>query len=185
MKFLTQYTKDDIKELLKAKFVSGERVVIKMHFGEPGSQTAFKPEDVKPFVDALSELGFDVLMVDTPVAYDSPRNTKEGYEKSVKERGYDAVGKYKIEDEYVKVVIDGMEFEVAKVLAEAKNVLVLSHVKGHACAGFGGAIKNLGMGALAAKTKSMIHAASKPVVDTQSVLAVVFVQIYVPQKLLQ
>jgi hypothetical protein len=50
-------------------------------------------------------------------------------------------------------------------LAEAKNLIVLTHVKGHECAGFGGAIKNLGMGALSAKSKSTIHSAGKPVLD--------------------
>lgn len=167
MQFLTQYSVEDLKEIFKDKFVPNEKIVIKMHFGEPGNNTAFKPEDIKPFVDALMGLGFEILMVDTPVAYNSPRNTKAGYENAVKERGYDDVGKYMIEDEYVNVDIDGMTFEVAKVLSEAKNVLVLSHVKGHECAGFGGAIKNLGMGALSPKTKKMIHGASKPDIDTE------------------
>lgn len=167
MKFLTKYSVEDLKEIFEDKFVQGESVVIKMHFGEPGNDTAFKPEDIKPFVDALTELGFDTLMIDTPVAYDSPRATKDGYEKAIAERGYDSVGKYMVEDEYVDVDIDGMGFEVARVLAEAKNVLVLSHVKGHECAGFGGAIKNLGMGALSPKTKQMIHGASKPDIDPE------------------
>lgn len=167
MQFLTQYSVEDLVEIFKDKFVPNERVVIKMHFGEPGNNTALKPEDVKPFLDALTKLGFNTLMVDTPVTYDSPRKTKEGYENVIKERGYDRVGKYMVEDEYVDVDIDGMTFEVAKVLAEAKNVLVLSHVKGHECAGFGGAIKNLGMGALSAKTKAMIHQASKPNIDSE------------------
>lgn len=167
MKFLAKYTKEDLKEIFEDKFVKGQEVVIKMHFGEPGNETAFKPEDIKPFVEALTELGFETLMIDTPVAYNSPRNTKEGYEKAVKERGYDSVGRYKIEDEFVKVDIEDMSFDVARVLAEAKNVLVLSHVKGHECAGFGGAIKNLGMGALSPDTKRMIHGASKPNIDIE------------------
>lgn len=160
-------SKEELKEIFKDKFIPIEKVVIKMHFGESGNETAFKPEDIKPFVDALEELGYEVLMIDTPVAYNSPRNTKEGYEQAIKERGYDSIGEYKVVDEYVNVNIDGLNFEIAKDLSEAKNVLVLSHIKGHECAGFGGAIKNLGMGALSAKTKSMIHAISKPEIDLE------------------
>lgn len=158
-------SKEELVEIFKDKFVPNEKVIVKMHFGEPGNETAFKPEDVKPYIEALKELGHEVLMVDTPVAYNSVRNTKEGYEKAIKERGYDSIGEYKVVDEYVNVNVDNLEFEVARDLAEAKNVLVLSHVKGHECAGFGGAIKNLGMGALSSKTKKMIHALSKPEID--------------------
>lgn len=165
MRFLTEYSTKDLVNVFKDRFVKGEKAILKMHFGEPGNNTAFKPKDVKPFIDALKELGFEVLMVDTPVAYNSPRDSKEGYEKAIEERGYDEVGKYKVIDEYKNVKINGIEFEVAKDLAEATNVLVLSHVKGHECAGFGGAIKNLGMGALSPKTKQMIHNASKPEID--------------------
>ena len=51
---------------------------------------------------------------------------------------------------------------VCKELIEAKNVLVISHIKGHACAGFGGAVKNLGMGGVTRKTKSVEHNLCKP-----------------------
>jgi len=158
---------ENLVDIFKGKFIPNEPVIIKMHFGEPGNETAFKPEDIKPYVEALKELGYELLMMDTPVAYNSPRNTKDGYEKAIKERGYDTVGAYKVVDEYINVDIDNMTFEVAKDLSEAKNVLVISHIKGHECAGFGGAIKNLGMGALSPKTKKMIHGASKPEIDPE------------------
>lgn len=160
-------SKEELKEIFKGKFIPNEKVVIKMHFGEPGNETAFKPEDIKPYVDALKELGYEILMIDTPVLYDSPRNTKEGYETVIKEKGFDTVGEYSVIDEYVDVNIDDLGFEVAKDLTEAKNVLVLSHVKGHECAGFGGAIKNLGMGALSPSSKGIIHGGAKPEIDSE------------------
>ena len=55
--------------------------------------------------------------------------------------------------------LPGLTEELAKV----DGVLVVSHVKGHICSGFGGAVKNLGMGALTKKTKSEIHAGGEPV----------------------
>lgn len=140
-------------------------VVIKMHFGEPGNPNAFTPEDVKPLLKILTDLGFETLLIDTPVTYHSPRNSKLGYEKVVRAHGYDKISQFLIEDQYIKQNIAGADFEVAKVLAESKNLIVLSHVKGHECAGFGGAIKNLGMGALSAASKAYIHDSAKPLLD--------------------
>jgi uncharacterized protein len=159
--------KNQIKEVLKDRFIENEKVVIKLHFREPGNKTAFKPEDIKPYVEALTELGHEILMIDTPVAYESPRGTKEGYEQAIKERGYDDIGEYTVSGEYKDSELGGYTFEVAKELAEAKNVLVISHVKGHECAGFGGAIKNLGMGALSKESKMLIHGGSKPDIDKE------------------
>ncbi|MFH1106149.1 MAG: DUF362 domain-containing protein, partial [Candidatus Aenigmatarchaeota archaeon] len=56
-----------------------------------------------------------------------------------------------------------LTYEIAKELAEADGVLVLTHVKGHTCSGFGGAIKNLGMGALSPKSKADVHEGGSPV----------------------
>ena len=69
--------------------------------------------------------------------------------------------------EGTKVKTKGLlkEVEVAKDLREANGVIVLSHVKGHDLAGYGGAIKNLGMGGVPAEEKGRIHDSSKPVLD--------------------
>ena len=159
------FQEDFLKKDFADRFSKNSPVVIKMHFGEPGNPNAFTKEDLKPLLKVLTDLGFETLLIDTPVRYHSPRNSKSGYEKVVIEHGFDQLSKFLIEDEYVKQKIDDSEFEVAKVLAESKNLIVLSHVKGHSCAGFGGAIKNLGMGALSAKSKSFIHDSAKPVLD--------------------
>jgi uncharacterized Fe-S center protein len=169
IKFSTNISLDKnfLKGLLVNQFKPGFPVVVKLHFGEPGNPHAFKPSDVEPLVRALQELNFEVILTDTPVAYDSPRGSKQGYEKLVEKQGYSKLTNCYIEDQYLKQRVGDLEFEVAKILAEAKNVLVLSHVKGHECAGFGGAIKNLGMGALSAKSKNLIHNASKPVLNPE------------------
>ena len=164
----TELNKAELKEILKGRFKAGSAVVIKLHFGEPGNPNAFTPKDIKPLVEVLNELNFEVVLTDTPVTYTSPRNSKAGYEKVVQDRGYGKLNaKSHIEDQYVTQLVGDLKFEVAKNLAEAENMIVLSHVKGHECAGFGGAIKNLGMGALSAKTKAMIHDVSKPIVNEE------------------
>ncbi|MCX6710747.1 MAG: DUF362 domain-containing protein [Candidatus Woesearchaeota archaeon] len=97
------------------------------------------------------------------VAYPSPRNTPEGYKKVILERGWNELGETRVSSEYVKVKGENMEYEVSKDLVDADGVLVITHIKGHPCTGFGGAIKNLGMGALSKKTKSAIHSGGEPV----------------------
>ncbi len=159
------FQEDFLKEYFVNRFSKNSPVVIKMHFGEPGNPNAFTKEDIKPLLEILTNLSFETLLIDTPVRYQSPRNSKIGYGQVVMKHGFDQLSKFLIEDKYVKQKIGDSDFEVAKVLAESKNLIVLSHVKGHGCAGFGGAIKNLGMGALSAKSKSFIHDSAKPVLD--------------------
>lgn len=121
---------ETIKKELKNKFTSDKKVIIKVHFGEPGNKTAFTPEDISPYTKALAELGFEFDLLDTPVNYTSPRKTKEGYEKAAKERGYDKLWDIIISDTSINNKVGDTEFDVAQELADAENVLVISHVKG-------------------------------------------------------
>ena len=130
----------------------GNALTIKLHFGEPGNKTALFPDDIKPIIDSLKKLGLEITMVDTPVAYDSQRNTPEGYLQTARQRGYEKLGKINILDEYQDITTKDLTVQVAKGIIEAENLLVISHVKGHCCSGFGGAIKNFGMGAVNLKT---------------------------------
>lgn len=153
------------EKLLKEVFPDGSGVTIKIHFGEPGNENAFTPEDIKPIIDVLKKRGIEVTLVDTPVAYNSPRKTVEGYEKIAKERGYEKLGSVVISRKFVDVKVKDFTAPVSKELFDAENVLVISHVKGHSCAGFGGAIKNLGMGGLSPVGKSKIHDLCKPEIE--------------------
>jgi hypothetical protein len=65
----------------------------------------------------------------------------------------------------VRVVEAKVALEVATQLHEADCMVVLSHVKGHVQAGFGGAIKNLGMGGVTKASKRRVHFMSVPVHD--------------------
>jgi uncharacterized Fe-S center protein len=73
------------------------------------------------------------------------------------EKGWGKIGEVVIDGGFVKVKMKNLTHEVGKPLADADGVLVVSHFKGHVCCGFGGAIKNLGMGALSPKSKQAIH----------------------------
>ncbi len=158
----TKLDKEKLKDVFKKQYSDKYPVIIKMHFGEPGNKTAFEPKDIEPLIRAFQELNIKPILTDTPVAYNSPRGTVEGYKKAVKERGYTKLTECRISNEGIPAKTKDLELKVHKILAEAKQVLVLSHVKGHECTGMGGAIKNLGMGGVTSEGKELQHSLAEP-----------------------
>lgn len=163
-------TNSEFKEKLNAEvpkvFKSGEKIAIKLHMGETGNPNHLKPAFVKVVTDVLKEIGAKPFLIDTAVRYHSPRKTVSGYMETARKNGFtkefmgcDIV----ISDSYVESAGKYLTYEIAKELAEADGVLVLTHVKGHLCTGLGGAIKNIGMGALSPKSKGDIHDGGSPV----------------------
>lgn len=150
------------RDLLKDFYPIDSEVMIKIHFGEPGNKFAFTPNDVKPIIDVMKTMQLKPVFIDTPAAYTSPRDSIEGYQKVVQEKGYDKLAPFIISNNSKEVKTKDFTAGVCKELVEAKNVLVISHVKGHSCSGFGGAVKNLGMGGVTKETKSIEHTLCKP-----------------------
>lgn len=152
-------------DLLGIEDFRGERVLIKLHMGEPGNRYHISPSIVKLTVEKLKEIGAEPFLFDTTVAYSGPRSTRDGYKRVAFRHGFgeDKIGcKVVIGEEGVKTVAGGHSFEVAKEIYESTHLVVISHVKGHIQAGFGGAIKNLGMGGVTKDTKRIIHHMSIP-----------------------
>ena len=152
-------------DLLGIEDFKGARVPVKLHMGEPGNRYYISPSLVKLTVGRLKDAGVEPFLFDTTVAYSGPRSTKDGYERVAYRHGFgeDKMGcEVVIGEKGVKVVEGGHSFEVAKEIYESTHLVVMSHVKGHIQAGFGGAIKNLGMGGVTKGTKHMIHDMSTP-----------------------
>jgi uncharacterized Fe-S center protein len=144
----------------------GKQVPVKLHMGEPGNKYFISPTFVKMAVRKLKDIGAEPFMFDTTVAYPGPRSTKQGYEKAARRHGFgeEQTGcPVVIGDSGVKVAESGYSFEVAQEIYDSTHILVLSHVKGHIGSGFGGAIKNLGMGGVTRQSKAAIHVMSRPV----------------------
>ena len=162
--FLKDFSKIEkkVKELLDGFYAENKEVITKIHFGEPGNNFAFKAQDIEPLAQGMKSLELKPVFIDTPVAYSSPRGTVKDYEQVVKERGYDKLAPFIISDNYVKIEAKDFIVEVCRELIEAENVLVVSHVKGHSLAGFGGAIKNLAMGGVSIKSKNDQHSLCCP-----------------------
>jgi uncharacterized Fe-S center protein len=149
-----------LKEELSVRFKDCKKIAVKMHFGEAGNLRAFTPKDIKPITDLLESMGFEYFLFDSSVMYGGPRANPKTHRLLALAKGFRHV---ETGDEFVEVKGAHLTYQVCSKLSEADAVLVLSHVKGHVCAGFGGAIKNLGMGALTKKSKTDIHEGGKPV----------------------
>ncbi|TET16589.1 MAG: DUF362 domain-containing protein [Dehalococcoidia bacterium] len=152
-------------DLLGIEDFRGEKVPIKLHMGEPGNRYYISPSIVKLVVGRLKGIGAEPFLFDTIVAYPGPRSTREGYERVAYRHGFgedETNCKVVIGEDGVKVVEGAHSFEVAKEIYEGTHLIVISHVKGHISAGFGGAIKNLGMGGVTKGTKQIIHRMSIP-----------------------
>lgn len=141
------------------------RVLIKLHMGEPGNKYYISPSIVKLIVQRLKAVNAEPFLFDTTVAYPGPRSTVDGYRRVAHKHGFgeQEMGcSVAIGEEGVRVVESGHSFDVAREVAESTHLVVVSHIKGHFQTGFGGAIKNLGMGGVTKEMKRRIHHWSIP-----------------------
>jgi len=153
-------------DLLGIEDFRGVRVPIKLHMGEPGNRYYISPFIIKLTAGRLRDIGAEPFLFDTTVAYSGPRSTRDGYKRVAYRHGFgeDKMGcEVVVGGEGVNVVEGGHSFKVATEIYESTHLLVVSHVKGHLQAGFGGAIKNLGMGGVTKGTKRIIHHMSIPI----------------------
>jgi hypothetical protein len=145
---------------------AGKRVPVKLHMGEMKNPHYSPPDFVRLVVNGFKQVGADPFLFDTTVAYPGLRYTIQGYEKvarlhgfSEKKIGCDVV----IGDTGIPISLENRTFHVAEQLVGATHLVAISHGKGHIQTGFGGAIKNFGMGGVIRETKKQIHRGSKPV----------------------
>ena len=153
-----------LKNIGLKKFAK-EKVLVKLHMGEINNKWYVKPEIAKIAVDELKKIKSDPFLFDTPSIYRGSRDSKEKYMDVAKKHGFDRIGCEVVignEGKYVKAEGGGItfNFEIPDKMLKTKNMLVLSHVKGHELTGIGGAIKNLGMGGVSKATKGAMHTAS-------------------------
>jgi uncharacterized Fe-S center protein len=147
---------------LKAMF-DGKRVAIKMHVGGHLGYTTIHPLFFRLLVSAVKEAGGSPFLTDG--SYSVGGAVARGYTaETVGAPIYPICG---TNDSYFyekKVGYRGLKkIQVAGEIADAEAMVVFSHGKGHGQCGFGGAIKNLAMGAVTTRTRGWIHG----VMDTE------------------
>ena len=153
--------REELKKELSKRFKKGDKVCVKLHFGEPGNLNYIRPSIAGAVIEVLKSIGTKPFIFESLVAYAGPRSEVKSHLEVARKHGFtkETVGcpivisdKGKtVKSEYYK------DFEVCKDLVEADGLLVLSHFKDHPSASWGGAIKNLGMGAVPIKSKRLMH----------------------------
>jgi uncharacterized protein len=151
----------------------GRLVAVKVHFGEKGNTAYIRPVFVREVVDHLKAKGCKVFLTDTCTLYRGSREdaashletaTTNGFPYSVVNAPLIIADGLKANDE-VLVPIKGKHYEevsIGSAVIKADAMVVLSHFKGHEVTGFGGAIKNLGMGCGTRKAKLSMHSTVAP-----------------------
>jgi uncharacterized Fe-S center protein len=152
-------------------------VAIKIHFGEPGNLSFLRPNFAKVVADRVKALGGMPFLTDCNTLYVGRRNNALLHMDAAFENGYSplstgvqniiADGLKGTDD--VEVPVAGAVYcknaRIGRAIMDADIVLSLNHFKGHEGTGFGGALKNLGMGSGSRAGKMQMHNNGKPEVD--------------------
>ena len=127
-------------------------VAIKLHVGELGNPYYVQPVFVHDIVRRVKEAGGKPFLTDSNTYYHAQRNNAYDHMHTALMNGFNMapfiVADGLKSENYRTVKTKGIlsEIEVSGAIAEADAMIVISHCKGHEISGFGGAIKNLGMG---------------------------------------
>jgi len=153
----------------------GKFVAIKLHFGEPGNLAYIRPDYVFVLVDLIKKLGGKPFLTDANTLYFGKRSNAVDHLDSAVQHGFNplsANANVVIADgirgtEFTAVEVNGKHIKQAKIgtaIMDADIFISLAHFKGHEQAGFGGALKNIGMGSASRAGKLEMHSNSQPIV---------------------
>lgn len=141
------------------KQLNGDNIAVKLSTGEPGSNY-LDPALIKNLVQSVNG-----TIVESNTAYGGDRSETEMHYQVAADHGFTDIAKVVIMDENgsVSIPVNGgtrlTENLVGAHFPEYDGFLVLSHFKGHAIGGFGGALKNISIGIASKEGKSLIHTA--------------------------
>lgn len=134
------------------------KVAIKLSMGEPGGDNYLKPELINDFVHKVNG-----TFIDANTAYGGKRASTEAHLQTARDHGFAAIAPVDILDAESEVdlpVSGGTHITrdiVGKNFLDYDFTVILSHFKGHAMGGFGGAIKNMSIGIASSNGKRLIH----------------------------
>ncbi|MBE0595743.1 MAG: DUF362 domain-containing protein [Desulfuromonadales bacterium] len=151
----------------------GDLTAIKVHFGEKGGHAYIRPTFLRRIVDRVKELGGFPFLTDSCTLYPGERKEAVSALACAIENGfaYAVVGAPLIMCDGLRghaarrIAVQGdvlAEVEIAEAILEADALIAVSHFKCHELTGFGGAIKNLGMGCSSRTGKLEQHSTVAP-----------------------
>lgn len=138
------------------------KVAVKLSTGEPGGHNFLQPALIKDLVQKVNG-----TIVECNTAYGGGRAKTADHLKAAEEHGFTAIAKVDIMDAEGEVALPvkgGKHLKEDFVGAHYPGydfTMVLSHFKGHAMGGFGGAVKNISIGIASSSGKAWIHSAGK------------------------
>ena len=161
--FTKEITPESLVRVYEAleRRAEGENVAVKISTGEPGSNY-LKPELIKDLVERV-----DGSIVECNTAYGGARGDTFEHMRVALEHGYTGIAYVDILDADGSMALpvkNGKHLKEDLVGSRFKDYdyyVVLSHFKGHAMAGFGGAIKNISIGLGSRQGKALIHSGGR------------------------
>ena len=156
--------------------MDGKFVAIKMHFGELGNISYLRPNYAKAVADLVKELGGKPFLTDCNTMYPGFRKNALEHLECAWENGFTplSVGCPVIIGDGLKgtddiaVPVEGGEYTkealIGRAIMDADVFISLTHFKGHEMTGFGGTIKNIGMGCGSRAGKKDQHSAGKAMI---------------------
>lgn len=157
----TEISADNLVKIYDALGRKAEgKVAVKISTGEPGGHNFLDPQLIKNLVQTVNG-----TIVECNTAYGGGRADTESHKKAAADHGFTAIANVDIMDESGETdlpVANGKHLKRDIVGANFLNydfLVVLSHFKGHAMGGFGGAIKNISIGIASSNGKRYIHSA--------------------------
>ena len=151
----------------------GKFTAVKIHFGEPGNLAYIRHNYVARIVQFLQKKQARVFITDTNTLYCGGRSNAVDHIQSAMQNGFNPIAvpcPVIIADglkgiDYRLININGEYCKTAKIgsaIADADIIVSMTHFKGHEQTGFGGALKNLGMGGASVEGKMDMHSTSQP-----------------------
>ena len=173
---------DKLKRLIKTAGIDridmeGKFVAIKMHFGELGNMTYLRPNYAKAVADMVRERGGKPFLTDCNTLYPGSRKNALEHLYCAWENGFTPlsagcpviIGDGLKGTDDIEVPVENGEYvksaKIGRAVMDADIFISLTHFKGHEMTGFGGTIKNIGMGCGSRAGKKEQHCNGKAVID--------------------
>jgi uncharacterized protein len=152
---------------------------LKIHFGEPGNLSYIRPNFAAAMVKHLKRRGAKPFLTDTNTLYSGRRSNAIDHIRAAYENGFNPL----VTDcpviiadglrgsDYTEITLDQEYCKTAKIgraIADADIIISLTHFKGHEVTGFGGTLKNLGMGCASVGGKLELHSTSAPEIAAEN-----------------
>lgn len=173
-KLVKLFDRAGMKEIIAPK----DLVAFKVHFGERGNTGYIRPQFIRRLVEQVKSLGGKPFLTDANTLYVGSRANAVDHLQTAIENGFayavvDApliIADGLVGKDYLSVTVNMKHFKEVKIgsaVYHAGALLVISHFKGHELTGFGGALKNTGMGSGSRAGKQMMHSDVLPTVNRE------------------